>query len=666
MCGICGIVNLGDGPAPDVELVRRMTGRLHHRGPDSSGYYRDRTVALGHSRLAIIDVEGGAQPLCNEDGSVWVVFNGEVFNFVELGDELRARGHVLRTRSDTEVIVHAYEEWGTACFDRFNGQWSLALWDRPRRRLVLSRDRLGIRPLHYVRQGGRLLFGSEIKALFADARVERSVDPAGLAEVLMLWCPVAPRTVFSGVRELPPGCYAVVADGRIETTPYWSPRFPDAGAEVCQEDVENARLLGEHLIRASRLRFLRSDVPVGAYLSGGIDSSVTAAIVTAFTEAPVRTFSIRFADREFDEGRYQQEMVRHLRTAHRDVTVSSEDVGQVFPEVVWHAEQPLLRTAPAPLFLLSRLVRDSCYKVVVTGEGSDEVLAGYDIFREAAVRRFWARDPESAKRHVILDRLYPWMARRPARAPAFARAFFGRDLDPADPCLSHRPRWNGTRQVRGMLAPDLREAVERTDVAAEILARLPGQHDRWDPLCRAQWLEMVTLLSGYILASQGDRMLMAHSVEGRFPFLDCDLVDFAGGLPARHKLLALEEKHLLKMACRDLVPKAILARPKQPYRAPDAASFFSGADSDWVDDLTSEDRIRRAGVFHPTAVGRLVAKCRRTRGLGMSNTDNMRIVAVLSTMLLYDQYIEGDGRGESDETAANPRVAIDALSLARP
>lgn len=641
-----------------------MIGRLHHRGPDSSGYYRDDHVALGHARLAIIDLEGGAQPLSNEDGTVWVTFNGEIFNYVELAEELQAKGHVMATRSDTEVIVHAWEEWGPGCFDRFNGQWGLALWDTRggRRKLVFSRDRLGIRPLYFARSGKRLLFGSEIKALFADASLERAFDTNGMAEVMQFWCPVAPRTVFKGVEELQPGHYAVLEGGELHSSPYWQIGFPEAGTEEGQDEAANAEQLREHLIKASQLRFQRADVPVGAYLSGGIDSSVTTAIVTEFTEAPLRTFSLRFADTEFDEGRHQGEMVARLGTDHRDVSVSTRDIGECFPEVVWHAERPLLRTAPAPLFLLSKLVRESGYKVVVTGEGADEVLAGYDIYREAAVRRFWARDPSSKLRSEIVKRLYPWMVRNPAQAPAFARAFFGKDLDLADPGLSHRPRWNTTRQLRMMLSPSWRQAMNDAPVADQLLARLPREHEKWSNLGRDQWIEMTTLLSGYILSAQGDRMLMANSVEGRFPFLDCELVDFASKLPARHKLLGLDEKHILKAACGEMLPRAIKERPKQPYRAPDAASFFYQVKAlDYVDDLTTKERIERAGIFNPVAVERLMAKCRRVGGIRMSNTDNMRIVAILSTMLLHDQYIESDGRGWSNEVPAEPMTIIDRV-----
>jgi asparagine synthase (glutamine-hydrolysing) len=656
MCGICGIVST-DAP-PDLDLLRRMMGRLGHRGPDGNGHFRDRHAALGHNRLAIIDVACGAQPLCNEDQTLWVTFNGEIFNYVELADELRRRGHSFRTHSDTEVIVHAWEEWGEECFTRFNGQWALALWDRREQRLVLSRDRLGVRPLFYTRTAGRLLFASEVKALFADPTVERSLDPVGIDQTLTYWSTVAPQTVFRGVEQLPPGHYLVHDRHGTRTAAYWRISFPESGAESDGDLQASAEALRERLVEASRLRFVRSDVPVGAYLSGGLDSSVTSAVVARHTDAPLHTFSLRFSDDEFDEGGFQKQMSALLGTEHEDVVVTPAQIAEVFPDVVRHTETPVLRAAPAPLFLLSRLVRDHGYKVVVTGEGADEVLAGYDIFREAAVRRFWSRDPGSATRSRAVELLYPWMARSPGRAPAFARSFFGRNLDPSDPALSHRPRWDSTAALKGLLTAGLRAEIARAG-APDLLATMPPDSTRWDPLARAQWLEMTTLLPGYILSSQGDRMLMAHSVEGRFPFLDPGVVELAAALPAWHKLCGLDEKHVLKRAFADLVPDEIVHRPKQPYRAPDAAAFFGPDQPDWVREVTSERAVEEAGVFDPALVSGLVAKCERGAGRTLGNTDNMRALAVLSTQLLHDGFVVGNDWAAAERALPDAEVAVD-------
>lgn len=654
MCGIAGILSFDS--TPEIDMVKRMLSRLPHRGPDGSGVYRDDCVVLGQTRLAIIDVAGGAQPMSNEDGSVWVTFNGEIFNHVELRRELVSLGHRFRSQSDTEVIVHAWEQWQEQCFSRFNGQWALAIWERDRQRLILSRDRLGVRPLYLFRDRGRVVFASEVKAIFADPSVPRSFDRVGLAETMTFWSTVAPRTVFAGIEQLPPGHLAVITRQSHHVRPYWRPQFPQRGEEVTQDLEHNADELRERLIEAVRLRFLRSDVPVGAYLSGGIDSAVIATIIARYTDVPLRTFSVRFGDADFDEGIYQREMAERLGTDHHEITVHANDIGAAFPEVVRHAETPVLRAAPTPMLLLSSLVREHGYKVVVTGEGADEVFAGYDIFREARLREFIARDPDSALRAKALDLLYPWMARAPGRAPAFAREFFGRDLSVDDPAMSHRPRWASTASLLALTTP---HPDWPADVAGDLVARMPAQHRAWDPLSRAQWLEMTTLLPGYILASQGDRMLMANSVEGRFPFLDRDVVDLANRMPSRHKLLGLDEKHVLKKAFSDLLPEAILARPKQPYRSPDAAAFFGNGSASWVDEVLAPDEVAAAGVFEPAAVAALMTKCRRKGGVGMGNTDNMRALAIISTQLLHRQFIVGDGSSAADQPLAEPLMMID-------
>lgn len=661
MCGICGIATLGPPPGDDV--VPAMLARLAHRGPDGSGLLRDHGVVLGHTRLALIDPTGGAQPLGSVDGQVWVTFNGEIFNYIELRAELLARGHRFATRSDTEVIVHAWQEWGVDCFARFNGQWALALWDRRTQQLVLSRDRLGVRPLYYHLSPGRLSFASEVKALFADPAVPRELDPVGLGQVTALWSTVAPQTPFRDVAQLPPGHVAFFDADGFRSEPWWRIDFPARGTESGQDLTENAERLRELVVRATRLRFERSDFPVGAYLSGGLDSAVTAAVIRHFTDADLDTFSLRFDDDEFDEGRHQREMAERLGTRHHDVEVSRSDIAAVFPDVVWHAESPLLRTAPAPLHLLSKLVRGSGFKVVVTGEGADEVLGGYDIFREAKVREFWARNPDSQLRDRAAELLYPWLARNPGRAPAFARSFFGADLDAGDPALSHRPRWNTTATLQGLFSPAVREAVTAAP-GPESAATLPDGSDAWDSLSRAQWLEMTTLLPGYILSSQGDRMLMANSVEGRFPFLDADVISFAASLPARHKLFGLEEKFLLRHAFADLVPESVRNRPKQPYRAPDAASFFAGNGSpDWLGDVLSPRALLSAGIFDPRQVAGLMTKARE-RSHRFGNTDNMRTVAVISTQLLHSQFV-ADHPAATQLPAPPPAHVVDLVHASK-
>lgn len=639
-----------------------MVGAQRHRGPDEFGLYRDNHVGLGHARLSIVDIATGQQPLSNEDGALWIVFNGEIFNYVELHAQLESAGHQFKTRSDTEVIVHAFEEWGHEAFARFNGQWAVALWDRRRRILTLSRDPVGVRPLHVAEHDGRLYFASEVKGIFAaDPSIPRRFDPRGIHETLTFWSVVPPQGVFAGVSEVRPGHIRTIRlrpDGPpdVDEKPFWTPRFAverDLGAPPPQRwpshplstfagsvaDAEEA--VREVLEQATALRMLRADVPVGSYLSGGLDSSLVAALALAAKGAQFRTFSLRFEDAEYDETGFQREMVRRLGSEHQEIVVSRRDIAECFPTVVNHTERPILRTAPAPLFLLSRLVRQSNIKVVLTGEGADEVFAGYDLFREAKVRRFWARQPNSVIRPRLLERLYPYLARSPVSSQAMARQFFGRNLASfAAPGFGHDARWHTTAALKRLLSDDMRSANREDDVIADFLATLPSEFSSWSFLAQDQYIEIRTLLSGYLLSSQGDRMLMANSVEGRFPFLDRDVMALAASLPASYKLRVLDEKHVLKRVARDLVPDSIRHRPKQPYRAPDALSFITRDAPEWVEEMMSERALAEAGVFNPQAVRNLWQKCRARAESGQfSNTDNMAVVGVLSTQLLHYQLI---------------------------
>ncbi|MGO9179058.1 MAG: asparagine synthase (glutamine-hydrolyzing) [Candidatus Limnocylindrales bacterium] len=646
MCGIAGSVALReDMPPPALADLVAMVGALRHRGPDEFGLYRDRRAGLGHARLSIIDLATGQQPLSNESGSTWVVFNGEIYNYVELRAELAALGHLFRTRSDTEVVVHAYEQWAENAFVRFNGQFAVALWDSAEETLVLARDRLGVRPIYLCEHAGRLWFASEVKAIFAgDPSIPRRLDPLGLAETFTFWTTTAPQGVFARVTELEPGHVRTITRGRMEDRAFWEPRYPVDGSTAFSGTLaEAAARVRATLEDSVRLRMLRADVPVGSYLSGGLDSSLVAALARRVTGDRFCTYSVRFEDAEYDETPFQRTMAAAIESDHREITVRRVDIARAFPEVVYHAERPLLRTASAPLFLLSRLVRESGVKVVLTGEGADEMFAGYDLFREGKVRRFWGHQPASTLRPRLLERLYPYLARSPVAQQAMSRDFFGRGRERwAEPGFSHQTRWKPAAALQRLFAAGLRQEASRLDVTQRLLAALPGEFHEWSFLAQDEYLEIRTLLSGYLLSSQGDRMLMAHSVEGRFPFLDVDLVGLANSLPPSYQLRGLNEKHVLKRAAMGLVPEEIIHRPKQPYRSPDALSFVGAGVPDWVAEVASERAVTEAGVFDPTAVGRLWRKCRSySSSEQFSNADNMALVGVLSTGLLFEQLVRG-------------------------
>ncbi|MEO8807002.1 MAG: asparagine synthase (glutamine-hydrolyzing) [Burkholderiaceae bacterium] len=641
MCGIAGILSNGASAAPTQAELAAMIGQLHHRGPDGTGSYCTGEMGLAHARLSIIDLSGGDQPIHNEDQSVWVVFNGEIFNYIELRAELERAGHRFYTQSDTEVIVHLYEQHGDDFVRHLNGQFAIALWDTRAKRLVLARDRTGIRPLFHTTVGGRLLFASEAKALFAIAGVPRRLDPLALAQVFTFWAPIGARSVFEGVESLPPGHLMVVEGGKTRTTCYWDWDFPIEPIESNRSAADYADELRELLVDAVRLQ-LRADVPVGAYLSGGLDSSIITSLIHNFTETPLRTFSVTFEDGEFDESVHQKELVAYLGTQHSQVHCTRADIAAAFPRALWHAEAPILRTAPTPLMLLSASVREAGYKVVLTGEGADEVFGGYDIFKEARVRRFMARAPQSTVRPQLLKRLYPYLKHSPAASGAFARSFFSEGIEHLnDPYFAHIPRWNTTGRIAQYFSAQMRDATAGWSAYPAIEATLPVNIRRWQPMARDQYVEAHTLMSGYLLNSQGDRMAMANSIEGRFPFLDHRVIEFANRLPPRYKLMGLTEKYLLKRSMTGLLPESVRTRSKQPYRAPDNQSFFSdGKAPDYVAELMSEECIARAGYFEPKAVRKLFEKSRSGRAIGFG--DNMAFVGILSTMLIDQMFVQGE------------------------
>lgn len=635
MCGIAGILNRKDALPVEIETVQRMLQAIRHRGPDGMGVYRDARAGLGSVRLSIIDIAGGDQPIGNEDGTLWIVYNGEVFNYVELRPGLEERGHQFQTNTDTEVILHLYEEEGPACLKRLNGQFAIAIWDARRRTLFLARDRVGIRPLYYTLQGNQLIFGSEVKAILGSGAVSASIDPVALREVFTYWSARTPHSIFQGIQELPPGHFMLVEDGEMTIQPYWALDFTAQNAARSAAEYQDE--LETLLIDSTRIR-LRADVPVGAYLSGGLDSSLTTAMIRGYTQNHLDTFSIAFSDPGYDESRYQQQMAESLGTDHHVICCNYQDIGLAFPDVIAHTETPILRTAPVPMFLLSKLVREHNFKVVMTGEGADEFLAGYDIFKEMKIRRFWARDPASSLRPKLLARLYPDIRGINASGGAFQAAFFKKDLERTDsPYYSHLIRWKNTartwRFFADLPAEDLTNPAVEPDVTL-----LPTGFGAWFPLSQAQYLEATTFLSPYLLSSQGDRMGMAHSVEGRYPFLDYRVIEFCNRLPPEMKMPVLVEKWLLKQLGKKYVPEAIWRRVKRPYRAPIQRSFFDPKPLDYVEALLSPEAVHKAGFFEPRAVQKLAQKA--GSGTPLSEVEDMALVGILSTQLVDQLFVQ--------------------------
>lgn len=634
------MLNLEPGPSPKKPALESMLSELRHRGPDSTGFYLDEEIGLAHARLSIIDLTSGDQPIHNEDKTVWVIFNGEIFNYIELRKELEAGGHRFYTKSDTEVLVHLYEEHGESFPDQLNGQFAVALWDTRNKTLFLLRDRPGILPLFFTQQAGRLLFASEVKAILPCLKSAPRLNLHALDQLMTLWAPVSPETVFRDIYEVSPGELVTVRGGEISRHKYWDWTYPPDGEYRREPERLLAEELHSLLVDATRIR-LRSDVPVGAYLSGGLDSSVLTSLIHHHGTVPLRTFSIGFDDRSLDESDFQKKLIDHLKAEHSSIQCGIFDIGETFLDTIWHTESPVLRTAPVPMRLLSGLVREQQYKVVLTGEGSDEALGGYDLFKEAKIRRFWAKFPQSKMRPLLLKRLYPYLDVSPGKAQSYLQIFFGQALDQPDlASFSHLPRWTTTAKSKELIRREVKEIITGDPIEA-MLNTLPRAFRDWHPFNRSQYLEAKSLMAGYLLSSQGDRMLMANSVEGRFPYLDHRVIEFANRLPPKLKMKVLNEKYLLKLAAGRYLPGKIVARPKQPYRAPDIPAFFGGRTPAYVDELLSQKTIDDYGYFDPAKTALLVKKIKQGRAIGYR--DNMTLVAVLSTQCWHYHFVENRG-----------------------
>jgi asparagine synthase (glutamine-hydrolysing) len=631
MCGIAGWLG---GPA-DQDTLLAMVNAVHHRGPESVGIYDGPGVHLGHARLSIVDVEGGRQPLTNEDETIWLSANGEIFNHVELRRELEARGHRFRTNSDCEVVIHLYEDEGTAAFARLNGQYAIVMWDARRHRLVLCRDRMGICPLFYAFAGSTLYFASEVKALLGAGVVAPTPHLAALGAIWTYWSLPSGLTAFEGIHEFLPAHFAVVEPGdrSLEPQRYWHLDFTEREwTYAAAFDAFNAALHD-----AVRLR-LRADVPVGAYLSGGLDSSVTTSLAREYATI-LHTFSIAFDNPHYDESSYQRRVAQHLGTDHHVLSCDAEMLAAAVPDMVYHTEAPQLRAGPVSLFLLSETVRQSEFKVVITGEGADEFILGYDIFKETAVRGFMARNPQSAMRRALTRRLYPYLPDRDRLQRGLELTMQQRLGNAGDPLFSHDLRWTRTQALQGYFVPEVR-AQFPTDVYRDtIQARLPANYAGWNPIARAQTLEVMTFMSPYLLGPQGDRVAMAHSVEARFPFLDHHLVELVNSFPVHFKLRSLaRDKFILRQLAASRLPPEIAERPKVPYRAP-VQDIVRATRSTYVDDLLSEQALRDTGWFVPESAQRLLRKVRT--GASFSEMDEMALFGIITTQLWHQTFLKG-------------------------
>ncbi|MEO6813885.1 MAG: asparagine synthase (glutamine-hydrolyzing), partial [Ginsengibacter sp.] len=624
---------------PSQELsIKRMLSIIRHRGPDESGIYIAANASIGSVRLSVIDIASGQQPMCDESGNYWIVYNGEIFNYEQLSNDLKKKGVQLKTKCDTEVVVQMYALYGSACLALFNGQFSFCIYNKKNKEFFLARDRVGIRPLFYWAQNNAFAFCSEIKGLFTLSQVKKALRLESLSQIFTCWTTISPDTPFEDIYELPPGYHMRVSSSKIQIEKYWSLDFSFDGntnTSSLGDLVEEFNVL---LKDAVKIR-LRADVPVGAYLSGGLDSSVTTSLIHEINPDILNTFSIGFKDKAFDETAYQLEAVRYFNTNHTAFECTPTEIAEQFANTVWHTEFPILRTAPTPMFILSKKVRERNIKVIITGEGADEFLGGYNIFKESKIRRFWAREPKSVVRPKLLSKLYPYLSTMEnANNMMASRMFFGYKLtETNNPLYSHLLRWHNTSRIKAFFSDDVSTKLNGYDPVESLYPKLPDNFMKWSDLAKSQYLEASIFMSGYLLSSQGDRMAMANSVEGRYPFLDYRVIEFCGKLNDNFKLNGLNEKFLLKKMSSGKIPASITKRTKQPYRAPIADSFFNAGSPAYISESLSEENLKSFGLFNHLKVKRLIDKISLQKNI--SEVDQMAIAGILSTQLLYKMFI---------------------------
>jgi asparagine synthase (glutamine-hydrolysing) len=611
-----------------------MLERIGHRGPESMGTYENDLVSLGHARLAIVDLAGGQQPIPNEDKSVWIICNGEIYNYHQLRQRLMARGHSFRTHSDTEVILHLYEEKGVAGVPDLNGQYAFAIWDQGHHQLILCRDRVGIHPLFYTFVGSCCYFSSEIKALLSIPCIKREPDLSMLGAIWTFWSLPAGRTCFQGIYEVPPAHVAVLEYGqqRLRMQRYWQLDFTVRNLSSAQARDS----LDELLEDAVNIR-LQADVPVVTYLSGGLDSSLITALARKYTTG-LHTFSIAFEQRDYDESSYQQLMAAYLGSQHHILRCDTPQLAAALPKMIYHTEAPQLRPGPISMLLLSAYVSQLGFKVVLTGEGADELFLGYDLFKETAVRRFMARDPLSARRRTLIRQVYRYIARRESMQQGLEFAFQAGLEHAGDDFFSHYLRWNKTRRLQHYFLPEVQAQFLLEPLLSDLAQVLPPGFKSWEWMAKAQALEITTFMIPYLLSSQGDRASMAHAVEGRYPFLDHRLIELANTLPTSFKLRNLkEDKYLLRQLAHLYLPAEIAARPKVPYRTP-MQSIVKTRACGYIDEFLSPEVLREVGLFVPQHAHKLLEKVRKSTVV--SEMDEMALCGILTTQLWYQTFIQ--------------------------
>lgn len=617
MCGIAGFFEPGAARTAIErrDVIQRMCDVITHRGPDDEGFYTDGGLAIGMRRLSIIDLATGHQPISNEDGTVWIVFNGEIYNYAELRDDLCRRGHRFRSNSDTETIVHLYEEFGEQCVEKLRGMFGFAIWDARTHKLLLARDRIGKKPLHYAQFGDTLIFGSEIKSLLQYPGLKREPKLEALSDFLSFGYVPDAETAFRGIYKLPPGHTLTFQHGRLSTRQYWDFTYDDL--RPVRDLREYTAQLRDELDEAVRIR-LMSEVPLGAFLSGGIDSSTVVGLMARHSAQPVKTFSIGFSEASFDELEYARITAKHFQTDHHEFVVTP-DVCRLVEEIVWHHDEPFADFSSIPTYVVSKLAREHV-TVVLSGDGGDEVFGGYERYVRHKRREIFENLPKAARHGVLL----PLSRMLPQITPGknFLRNIA---LDPAARYVDSVTLFD-EHAKRRLLTPATLRALQGYDATREFrhLFNLPTSHERMDHL---MYLDSKTYLPGDILAKV-DRMSMAHSIETRAPLLDHKLIEFVQQIPSSLKVHGFETKYILKQAMQGVVPEPILRRTKKGFSVP-LKVWFKGELKELLQDTLGDQRTRERGLLNQRTVQTIIQEHLRGR------RDHARTLWALLTLELW-------------------------------
>ncbi|GCE25384.1 asparagine synthetase B [Dictyobacter alpinus] len=592
MCGICGVYNARSGEPVSPQLIDTMTRLIAHRGPDDSGAHLDGPLGLGFARLSIIDLSGGHQPMCNETGDIWIVFNGEIWNYKELRKDLQEKGHIFETNSDTETIVHAYEEYGVDCVARLHGMFGFAIWDGPRQRLLLARDKAGKKPLYYTQLNGSVIFGSEIKAILGHPQVKREVDVQAMADFLSVRYVPAPATLFKNISKVKPGHWLLFENGSMREECYWDFNFKQTEKHSIPEYIQGIK---QHVHRAVEERMM-ADVPVGAMLSGGVDSSIISGIMSTLTSHKVKTFSVGFDHPEYSELPYARMVADHFGTDHHELVVSSSDLTQYWPLLTWHRDEPVSEPSDLGVYLVSKLARQHV-KVVLSGEGADELFAGYPKYVVDWLARYYHILPPVVRNQAI----QPMLERLPYSMRKLKTA--ARNISQPAP-----QRW---MNWFGIFNGALKEQLLTSETKATINLDASREFQHWldnnpqpDNLSSMLYLDTKIWLPDNLLM-KGDKMTMAASLESRIPMLDYKLIEYAASIPSNAKIKNLKTKYLLKQAFADFLPETILTRKKMGFNVP-TGEWFRHGQRDLISKLLLSDRIRSRGYFNDAYIAQMV------------------------------------------------------------